>query len=267
MNKKSPRSPQFLAFSMLLATILLFAVVTGFEFSEQKGLKPFTIPTIVGHTDTTTLCLSPAYMLNAWYDIERIDSITGLVDLSKTSDKNIPYYQFSIPDSLLELPSSNRGLQVIADTINELSMTKKPIWARYLFYRDFSDSAAILQDDTLIQQVKSFPIYVANMSENQYATLEVQDGSMMIVVEAVNTEGQWRPIEYWSHSWCGNSYFTLMIPPKHMLMTRGVKCSGDFVTTCRLKLVSESDSLYSNEFVMSINETQFTNPVEKEDRY
>jgi hypothetical protein len=250
--------------SIMGLTSLMMLLLPSFQ-SVHNDPEQFSIPKIVGIEDITTLCLSPAYMLNAWYDIERIDTITDVLDLTSPSkDQNTHFYQFHMPESLEDLNTSNLGLQVVADTVNELSMTKKPIWASYLFHNELSGKNRVLQDDTLIQQVKSFPIYVANMSKNQYASLETQDGSIVVIVEAVDREGQWKPIEYWSHSWCGNSYYTMMIPPRHMLMTRGIKCSGDFYTTCRLKLSNSQDSIFSNEFQMSINETQFSMPLEKD---
>jgi len=232
---------------------------------KETNLVPFSIPKIIGIKDTTTLCLSPMYMLNAWYNIERLDSITGVLDLSKPpKEQDNQYYQFQVPSTVDDNQFSNDALRVVVDTINELSMTKKPIWASSLFHRFFYDSVETLQDDTLIQQVKSFPIYITNLSAKNVATLKTQDGSIMMVVQALDQNNQWKPIEYWSNSWCGNSYFTYMIPPRHMLMTRGIKCSGDFYTKCRLKVSNNSDSIFSNEFHMSINETQFENPIKKD---
>jgi hypothetical protein len=253
--------------TIIIVLISLYILAaSGFRtFKDDTTLKRFRIPTVVGNTDTTTLCLSPAYMLNAWYHIERLDTILDTLDLTKPPrDQEGLYYQFNMPEEIRTLPRSNVGIQLIADTINELSMTKQPIWASYLFHRFYSKNVKILQDDTLIQKVKSFPIYVANMSPSYFASLDSQDGSMMLVVEAIDRKGEWMPIEYWSGSWCGNSYYTMMIPPMHMMMTRGIKCSGDFRTKCRLKLDNENGPVFSNEFYMAINETQFSMPIEKE---
>ncbi len=249
----------------IIVLMLIFIGLIGFESKkENEPIEPFKIPKIVGLEETTSLCLSPKHMLNAWYNIERIDTISDILDLSKPakSTKGL-FYEFyeTLP---LEKRASNVGLTIIVDTINELTMTKKPIWARYLFHRVFSDSKEILQDDTLIQQVKSFPIYVANLSQNHPASIEVQDGSIMMVVEAINQKNQWQPIEYWSGSWCGNSYYTVLLPPRNILMTRGIKCSGDFYTKCRMKVTNREKQIYSNEFYMSINETQFEEPMKKD---
>ncbi|MCZ4409138.1 hypothetical protein O3Q51_09975 [Cryomorphaceae bacterium 1068] len=255
----------FFGFSFLFLFSLAAVFLTGFETSKKGEPAQFKIPFIKGITDTTTLCLSPEYMLNAWYRVERMDSIADTLDLSGPSKHDVKLsFQFFMPTEIADLPRSNHGLQVIVDTINELSMTKKPIWASYLFYRFFDDSVQVLQDDTLIQHVKSFPIYVANVSEDAYAQVTLQDKSLILIVEAKDTNGDWKPIEYWSNSWCGNSYFEQLLPPKHMMISRGIKCSGDFHTRCRLKLTTQRDSVYSNEFSMSINETQFTNPLQKD---
>ena len=82
-----------------------------------------------------------------------------------------------------------------------------------------------------------------------------------MIVEAQDEHHTWKPLEYWSHSWCGNSYFTAEIPPQYFAFSRGIKCSGDFLTTCRVKVFNGQDSLYSNEFKMSINQNQFNRPA------
>ncbi len=260
-------------FKIIVSSFIVILIFTAFSaislIKKQKGkeeLIGFKNPTIVGNSNKTSLCLSPEYMLNAWYNKERLDSITDTLDLStdgKTTE-NL-WYDFMFPKKERQ-KKSNSGLRVIVDTINELTMKKKPIWARYLFNNRFTwqDSTEILQDDTLIQNVKSFPIYIANLSNIDTALIQVQDGSFMMTVEAIDPNGKWKPIECWSNSWCGNSYFTLLVPPKHMYMTRGIKCSGSFSSTCRMKVYNGKDSIYSNEFRMTINETQFINPIQKD---
>ncbi|KAB2814744.1 WG repeat-containing protein [Phaeocystidibacter luteus] len=42
---------------------------------------------------------------------------------------------------------------------------------------------------------------------------EAQDSRLYTVVEAVNGEGEWLPIENFRSSWCGNSYHTVYLPP------------------------------------------------------
>ena len=263
-----------LSTTLLLVLIIIFQSAFTIEDSnnEFKGKQykhiDFTPPKIIGQAKPSSFCLSPQHMLNAWYAIERMDSLQGILDLSKEVmhyRKKGGLYQFREPPKLTKGIYSNAALSVIVDTKNELTMTKKPIWASYLFHRSFNDKKEIRQDDTLIQEVKSLSIYVANLSTANSATLKIQDGSIRMIAEAVDKTGQWKSIEYWSNSWCGNSYFSLVIPPRHFLLTRGIKCSGSFETTCRMMVYNNLDSFYSNEFKMSINESQFLKPLDIED--
>lgn len=249
--------------------LILVGMALSISGAGTKNMvsRPFQIPTIIGNSDTTTLCLSPSYMLNAWYSVERLDTITDTLDLSKPGrNREGLSYPFFFPDTSEpgKVSHANNSLQVIVDTVNELTLLKKPIWARYLFHRSLGDTIEVLQDDTLVQMVKSFPVFIANTSTIHQATLELQDGSIMMVVEAMDQSGAWKPIEYWSNSWCGNSYYHQIIPPEHMVMTRSIKCSGGFYTRCRMKVSNDSNTLFSNEFFMSINESQFQQPVQKD---
>ncbi len=257
------------AFILVFFSALTFVFGLSFSLNQSsRVIQPldFKVPILIGESDTTSLCLSPNYMLNAWYNIERMDTLTDTLDMSKPSlDKYaFAYSQWAIPEEPKHIKSSNDSLVLVVDTIHTLCLTKKPIWASFLFHRNFSDTAIVLQDDTLIQRVKSFPIYVVNLSTQTHASVSGQDGSLIMVVEAMNPTGEWLPIEYWSKSWCGNSYYKQFIPPRHLLMTRGIKCSGDFYTQCRMKLSNGKQDIYSNTFSMTINPTQFENPMEKD---
>jgi hypothetical protein len=248
--------------------ILLFVstvmVLSSYTVPADKG--DFKIPTIKTDKQKSTLCLSPQYMMNAWYDIECIRPFCLEFDPEQPSPDTMEYHQFWQPSKETKQTYSNDGLVVIVDTINEITMTKRPIWASDLFHRNFGGTKTVLQDDTLIQDVKSFPIYIANVSATKTATIEIQDGSLMMIVEAQDEHKQWKALEYWSHSWCGNSYFSVDLPPQYFAFARGIKCSGDFFTTCRLKVFNGKDSLLSNEFKMSINKSQFNKPVLSKER-
>ncbi|MBL7937362.1 MAG: hypothetical protein JNM51_16270 [Bacteroidia bacterium] len=221
----------------------------------------FKIPIIKTDKEKSILCLAPQYMMNAWYDLECISPFCEEFNPEQPKKDTMKYHQFWEPSNETKHNYSNKKLVVMVDTMNEITMTKRPIWASYLFHRSFDDNRILLQDDTLIQDVKSFPIYIANLSDTKTATVEIQDGSLMMIVEAQDEHKTWKPIEYWSHSWCGNSYYSLELPPQYFAFARGVKCSGDFFTTCRLKVFNGADSLLSNEFKMNISTKQFNQPV------
>jgi len=251
--------------SLRILTVLVITVaipsliVLSSFYSPYPSTAPpdFRIPILTGIKPVSDRCLTPAYMLNAWYDLERIEPFCEVLNLEK-KQKEIIWHEFYENPAKKEPASfSNSSLAVIVDTINELSLQKRPIWASYLFHHNSFSSRSLRQDDTLIQEVRSFPIYIANLSKTQTAILGTQDGSAIMMLEAMDKDHRWKPIEYWSHSWCGNSYFSTLLPPEHFAFTRGIKCSGDFTTSCRLKLSNKGDTLYSNAFLMSISRSQF----------
>lgn len=102
-----------------------------------------------------------------------------------------------------------------------------------------------------------FFTYLVNTTDSSYS-VELQDGSLIMIQEAINENGNWMPIEYWVYSGCGNSYFnplklesgkTVKIPTK--------KYSGDFKTQVRLKFRNRTQLIYSDPFETSINKSLF----------
>lgn len=246
------------------AMVLLLSILPLFFGSLTTIQKEdFKLPVIISKDAKTGSCLTPLYMMNAWYHLERLEKISDTLNLTIKPDKkklNENYYEFyEDPAKGNTSAFSNEGLVIVVDTVQELTMLKKPIWASYLFHRSFNRSL-VLQDDTLQQFVKSFPIYIVNTSINKTAVLETQDGSAIMIVEAQDKHHKWKPIEYWSNSWCGNSYFQMSISPRCFTFTRGIKCSGDTRSLCRLNLTNGKTTIYSNEFFMNINDSQFTKP-------
>jgi hypothetical protein len=261
---------KLLPFSLGIAiAIIVIIIISGSAllYNHTPDLSSFKLPYIKQNKPKSLACLSPLYMMNAWYHIEGLYKFSDTLDLTNKRGKQ----KFVGRSEFYEDPTegnknkfSNRGLMIVVDTINEISMVKRPIWANYLFLRSFDDNRKLRQDDTLIMEVKGFPIYIANSDPDKSATIRQQDGSAIMVAQSLDINNKWRNIEYWSGSWCGNSYGTTVIPPEHYLFARGVKCSGEKRTKCRLKLMNGNDSLFSNEFYMNINETQFTFPEEEE---
>ncbi len=260
--KQSPFTYIIISLIMVLTLGTTLMMMSSFVF--KPNLEKFNPPLIKTKRNKTTLCLSPQYKLNAWYSIECVVGFCSEFNPDEEHHDKTNYYEFyDNPTKENKQAYSNDDLMLVVDTAREIAMTKRPIWASYLFHQNLGDKKITLQDDTLIQDVKSFPVYLANTSENKIANIETQDGSLIMVTEAKDSSGKWNALEYWSHSWCGNSYFSLDIKPKHFAFTRGIKCSGDYYTTCRLKLFIGSDSLFSNEFKMTINKNQFKMPKEK----
>ncbi len=265
---KKAKSPVFETSIIAIAVLGIAFITLAFTsvYIKQPAYlqERFKIPTINNDEKNTNYCLAPEYMMRAWYHIEHVDSFCDTLNLKNKSKTNLQYLEFYKTPLTSSIDSfSNQGLVLIVDTINPLSMHKKPIWASYLFHDALDKDKKVLQDDTLVQEVSSFAIYLANMDRNKIANLRTQDGSAIMVLQAMDENKLWKDIEYWSNSWCGNSYFSLNIPPQHFAFTRGVKCSGDFETLCRLKLSNRYDQIYSNTFKMSISKKQFEKPKSK----
>ena len=86
-----------------------------------------------------------------------------------------------------------------------------------------------------------------------------EDSRLAITQEAVDHDGLWRPVEYLPSSWCGNSYHRVLLPPDQQWQFCVPKYKGEYWTTMRFKLQLEEGALYSNEFLGSVNPSQFTN--------
>lgn len=97
--------------------------------------------------------------------------------------------------------------------------------------------------------------------------IQIQDGKMAYIQEALDSSGSWQPIEYWVQSDCENSYYSLPLLAKHYTKLKGRKYEGKIKTQARFKiLLNDSTTYYSNTFEASINKEQFIQKDEKEKR-
>jgi len=103
-------------------------------------------------------------------------------------------------------------------------------------------------------------------TSNDTIMLHVQDRSVKMIQEAKDPNGKWQPIEYWHHSFCGNSYGEAYLPPNTFFETKAYRYKGSFKTMLRFKLLSKIkyvDGIYKKEFTYSdpfegsVNYSQF----------
>lgn len=110
-----------------------------------------------------------------------------------------------------------------------------------------------------------FTAYLVNNS-NKTAEIVRQDRSFIMIQEAKDKEGIWRPIEHWYYSGCGNSYFNpLVLTPQSYSIIAIKKYSGSFITELRLKTFNKKKVMYSEVFHGSIDVNQFNKKGSKED--
>lgn len=102
---------------------------------------------------------------------------------------------------------------------------------------------------------KAFPLFIINKGDS-ISFIDLQDASFTIIQEAKDKRCIWQPIEYWTFSWCGNSYGYLTLQPKHFGVTKIPIYKGDFKTELRVKLYSNKKIYYSNSYWGSVNLSQ-----------
>lgn len=104
---------------------------------------------------------------------------------------------------------------------------------------------------------KYFIGYLINTTDSTFSATR-QDGSLIIIQEAIDKDGKWKPIEYWVFSGCGNSYFRpLVLKSGQYVIIPIKKYSGNYKTKIRLKFRYGKDLIYSEPFEGSINLSLF----------
>lgn len=107
-----------------------------------------------------------------------------------------------------------------------------------------------------------FTGYLVNTTDSTF-TARRQDGSLIMIQEALDSNGTWQPIEYWVYSGCGNSYFSpLKLAPNKCVLIPIKKYSGDFKTQIRLKFKNGNAIIYSEPFEGTIVEAQLKKVTE-----
>lgn len=223
--------------------------------SLEAASKP---PTLDLATDTA----KPA-MQRAWYeyDIEAklpdITSRAGVVIVADTSFKSTDFA--SIEERLL------RGESTISDTTISLHnaswgnrwkgltlrQQRAKIAREQAFYARQADSLHALTNQG------SYRGWLLNNSADT-VTLATQDASLVCILQAQDTRKQWRPVQLWRFSGCGNSNVAkYLLPKEHLSFLAKIPRHGNFKTTLRYKLAGAKQFYYSNEFAGYVNYGEF----------
>jgi hypothetical protein len=104
--------------------------------------------------------------------------------------------------------------------------------------------------------VEAYPVLIYNNS-NTNASI---GKSVPLIQEAKDTDGKWKPIEYfWSHVPGGGCIITpnFLLKHKQYMATSIIKYHGDFKTKIRVKYQNQWNTYYSNEITGYINHSQF----------
>lgn len=108
-----------------------------------------------------------------------------------------------------------------------------------------------------------FAGYLVNTTSSTFRA-ERQDGSLIMIQEALDKDKKWKPIEYWVYSGCGNSYFyPLKLDSGKCVLVPIKKYAGNFKTKIRLKFKYSKAVMYSTPFEGAIDEAQFNKETDE----
>ena len=124
----------------------------------------------------------------------------------------------------------------------------------------------LIKKDTLHAQIKitkdkNFNYLLLFNADKWGSSFPCQDGQPMLIQEALDEFGNWRPIEFWLNSSCGMSYKNCVIKSNHYAYYKIRKYKGDFLTKLRVKYKFYDEIRYSPTFNGKINKEQFEQPV------
>ena len=145
---------------------------------------------------------------------------------------------------------------------SEVSKTNK-IYSKFKKNKEDKSKIQIIAE---VKNYSLFSIYIKNNSKDTLK-LQTQDWHSYIIQEAKDNNGNWKPIEYWSYSDCGNSYGSEKMEPEKIIKTESEKYSGDFKTKIRFKLNQNDEIYYSNQIDCNINLSKFEISTELKENY
>ncbi len=102
-------------------------------------------------------------------------------------------------------------------------------------------------------------VYMIN-NTNQEIMLQIQDNSFIGILEAFDDQ-KWKPIQYWGHSKCGNSYMLKHIPKDESILYVSPIHTGNHAVKLRYKVLGRDRFYYSNIFDGYINISEFNHTM------
>ncbi len=121
--------------------------------------------------------------------------------------------------------------------------------------------------DTFMDQWQGHSAFIYNTTSDTI-NVDVQDGRVKIIAQALDSQGNWRDIEYFLDSWCGYSYYKAALPPNSYWPLSVPAYDGNMNTQIRLEfhyLTKQTEegvqefTLLSKPFPGKIHAAQFWN--------
>ncbi len=115
------------------------------------------------------------------------------------------------------------------------------------------------------EKYKGYAVYLANTTHKEIE-FNAQDSMLYIIIQAKDSKGNWKDIEYIPSSWCGNSYHKVTLESNEYWKFTMPKYEGSISTKIRAKLYinrgKDEKIIYSNEIEGSVNPGQFFNKLQ-----
>ncbi|WP_133464528.1 hypothetical protein [Sunxiuqinia elliptica] len=188
-------------------------------------------------------------MKRAWYPFQVVDSIRFQENnnfiIANINNKPIDFVS-SEEQAYRRLASEEPWSESF---FNEYKRTEYKDYQAYLsdFRKTSQEWDSLALNENKIANSMDMAVWIQNQT-NDTIFFPNQDGSLIAIIESKNKKGNWKPIQYWWFSWCGNSYEDLILPPNNSIQIGLNNQLGGIPTKMRLK-VHGRDTLYlSNEF-------------------
>ncbi len=101
-----------------------------------------------------------------------------------------------------------------------------------------------------------YPVYIVNQTSG-IKVISAKDGHLFGIQEALDTNGNWRPIEFQGHDFCGVGRYGVKLYPKEYAVLIFPKYQGSFKTKLRVRIKNGENIYVSQPFDGTINERQF----------
>ena len=171
-----------------------------------------------------------------------ISSLSAIGQSSDTLGNQKAYYECQNPTTIDSANINLKSGQVYFDFYTNKT-PKRPKRKEFYWLKDYPKTY--------------FVSFLINTTDSVFRATR-QDGSLIMIQEALDENGNWSPIEYWVYSGCGNSYFDpLVLNPGESIFVPIKKYTGDFKTKIRLRFKHGDKVIYSDSFDASIDKTQF----------
>lgn len=118
--------------------------------------------------------------------------------------------------------------------------------SKWLKNREFKVILDASEETTWSKYYKGYNLYVVNATADTLY-FEAQDSRIEMVLQAKNSKGEWRDIEYLPNSWCGNSDHTLFLAPKELWKFVVPKYEGHVKTKLRAKLLYKKQLFFEEQ--------------------